>query len=136
VWGLPPTTNGSPQHTQANHTTHSDGSMVRVLIGLCVRAVPLSRATAHHAPCADTDRPLCWHRRLTVWLRACSPCGAAPLRTTGGCLNVVLRADWHVVVCPSRVWPIRMTGALYTGALHGALLRRRDGFTRGLYTAL
>ena len=55
VWGLPPTTNGSPQHTQGNHTTHSDGSTVRVLIGLCVRAVPLSRATAHPAPCADTD---------------------------------------------------------------------------------
>ena len=39
-------------------------------------------------------------------------------------------------VCHTCGRPIRMTATLYTGALHGALLSRRDGFTRALYTPL
>ena len=89
-----------------------------------MRAVALSRAAAHHAPFADTG--------------GCpTPREGAAFADTGGYPKRGTAAHHRrsgVSYTCSR--PIRMTGALYTGALHGALLRRRDGFTRALYTPL
>ena len=89
-----------------------------------MRAVALSRAAAHHAPCADTgDCPTARE-------------GAAFADTGGYPKRVTAAHHRRSGVSHTCSRPIRMTAALYTGALHGALLRRRDGFTRALYTPL
>ena len=89
-----------------------------------MRAVALSRAAARHAPCADTgDYPTARE-------------GAAFADTGGYPKRVTAAHHRRSGVSYTCSRPTRMTAPLYTGALHGALLSRRDGFTRALYTPL